>query len=360
MSETATLTRVPGALRTAAMTLAADDGQSACDSSGYGASARVGAGFFARCWSPCILAQAAQMISAAKAAEPGRMAQCATRCIARPTVNADDPCPRARRAARRRRAVRLRGALRQVARLVAGRHRARPHDDRRGGARHPAPARRASGLRFDVRLIANGVVLALHWVSVLRRDPGRRRGRSGLLGFASFPLFVLLARARRCSRGGCERREALTALLVTAGLVLLVPELSLAQSSRCRASRWGLVSGFTFALLAVLNRRWAANANAPPTSRSGRTSSRRSCCCRSRGRRPDAHRPDRRARDHAAARAGPRLHGARAHAVHRGARRRHRAHRERRRGAGAGVRHRAGARCCWAKSRARGRSPAAR
>ncbi len=43
--------------------------------------------------------------------------------------------------------------------------------------------------------------------------------------------------------------------LVTAGLVLLVPEFSLSNRI-VQGLAWGLLSGFTFALLAVMNRRW--------------------------------------------------------------------------------------------------------
>ena len=53
----------------------------------------------------------------------------------------------------------------------------------------------------------------------------------------------------------------MTALLVTAGLVLLVPELSLANPV-VQGLGWGLVSGFTFALLVVMNRRWSATRTA--------------------------------------------------------------------------------------------------
>jgi drug/metabolite transporter (DMT)-like permease len=53
-------------------------------------------------------------------------------------------------------------------------------------------------------------------------------------------------------------REGLTAALVTAGLVLLVPDFSLANRTM-QGLLWALLSGFTFALLAVLNRHWAAN-----------------------------------------------------------------------------------------------------
>lgn len=108
---------------------------------------------------------------------------------------------------------------------------------------------------FDVRLAANGVVLALHWVSFFAAIQVSSVG-IGLLGFASFPLFTLVIE-RVFLKRPLQRREAATAVLVTLGLVLLVPELSFANPV-VRGLLWGLVSGLTFALLAVMNRRWAA------------------------------------------------------------------------------------------------------
>ena len=110
-------------------------------------------------------------------------------------------------------------------------------------------------LPLDLRLVANGAVLALHWVAFFAAIQAAGVA-IGLLGFASFPLFVLiLERAmlgRRWSGG-----EAVTALCVIAGLALLVPEPSVSNQT-VQGLAWGLVSGFTFALLAVLNRRYSA------------------------------------------------------------------------------------------------------
>src|SRR5258705_5306194 len=107
---------------------------------------------------------------------------------------------------------------------------------------------------FDVRLAANGVLLALHWVSFFAAIQVSTVA-VGLLGFASFPLFTLVIERMFLARR-FHRRETTTALLVTVGLVLLVPELSLANPI-VQGLGWGLVSGLTFALLAVMNRRWA-------------------------------------------------------------------------------------------------------
>jgi len=112
---------------------------------------------------------------------------------------------------------------------------------------------------FDVRLIGNGVVLALHWLSFFAAIQ-ESTVAVGLLGFASFPLFTLLAERAFIARR-LRRRDGITVLLVTAGLALLVPELSLANPVVLGLG-WGLVSGFTFALLVVMNRRWTGTRTA--------------------------------------------------------------------------------------------------
>lgn len=108
---------------------------------------------------------------------------------------------------------------------------------------------------FEWRLAVGGAVLALHWVAFFQSIQIASVA-VGLLGFASFPLFVLLL------EWGLRQRELraaewLTALLVTAGLALLVPEFNI-ENRTVQGLAWGLVSGFTFALLAVNNRALAA------------------------------------------------------------------------------------------------------
>ena len=104
---------------------------------------------------------------------------------------------------------------------------------------------------FEWQLAAGGVVLALHWVSFFQAIQIASVA-VGLLGFASFPLFVLLLEAGLRQRP-LHAAEWLTAALVTAGLALLVPEFSV-ENRTVQGLAWGLVSGFTFALLAVNNR----------------------------------------------------------------------------------------------------------
>jgi drug/metabolite transporter (DMT)-like permease len=115
--------------------------------------------------------------------------------------------------------------------------------------------RRDAAPAFDLRLAANGAVLALHWVAFFEAVQIASVA-IGLLGYASFPLFVLLLERIGLGRRWTAR-EAATAALVSAGLVLLVPDFSPANRT-VHGLLWGLLSGFTFALLAVLNRRRAA------------------------------------------------------------------------------------------------------
>ncbi|HLW11943.1 MAG TPA: DMT family transporter [Casimicrobiaceae bacterium] len=106
--------------------------------------------------------------------------------------------------------------------------------------------------RPDTALAMNGALLALHWVSFFAAIQVASVA-VGLLGYASFPVFVLLLELQLLKRGA-PRLEYLTALLATAGLVVLVPDFS--WSSRVtRGLALGLVSGFTFAWLTVRNRR---------------------------------------------------------------------------------------------------------
>src|SRR5215831_386005 len=120
---------------------------------------------------------------------------------------------------------------------------------------------RVGGVRtpLDVKMAANGAILALHWVSFFAAIQAAGVA-IGLLGFASFPLFTLILERVFLGRRWTAR-EGATALVVAAGLALLVPEPSLANRT-VQGLAWGILSGFTFALLAVRNRGLAAQRSA--------------------------------------------------------------------------------------------------
>jgi drug/metabolite transporter (DMT)-like permease len=110
-------------------------------------------------------------------------------------------------------------------------------------------------LRFDRALAFNGAVLAVHWVAFFEAIQ-LASVAIGLLGYATFPLFVLvLERALLGRRWSIT--EAVTAAMVTAGLVVLVPGLDV-HDRTLQGLAWGVVCGATFAWLAVRSRRFAA------------------------------------------------------------------------------------------------------
>jgi len=113
--------------------------------------------------------------------------------------------------------------------------------------------------RFEWTLAVSGAVLALHWVAFFQAIQ-LASVAVGLLGFASFPLFVLLLEAALSQRR-LRFVEWVTAALVTGGLLLVVPEFHW-QNRVVQGLSWGIVSGFTFALLAVANRALAAGHSA--------------------------------------------------------------------------------------------------
>jgi drug/metabolite transporter (DMT)-like permease len=114
---------------------------------------------------------------------------------------------------------------------------------RKGELRLPAPG-----------MIGNGVILAMHWVAFFAAIK-ESTVAIGLLGYASFPLFVPWLE-RAMLRLPVTAGKAGGAALVAMGLVLLVPEFSW-QSHTVRGLALGILSGFTFALLTVRTRKLA-------------------------------------------------------------------------------------------------------
>src|SRR5690349_15055050 len=121
-----------------------------------------------------------------------------------------------------------------------------------------AHARRESLRAVDGRLLANGAVLALHWVSFFAAVK-LASVAIALLGYAMFPVFVLVLSPRAAMH--VTRRDCATAALATLGLVAIVPTLSW-SSEATRGLALGVVSGFTFAWLAVRNHAFVASRSA--------------------------------------------------------------------------------------------------
>ena len=108
---------------------------------------------------------------------------------------------------------------------------------------------------YEWRLGVNGALLAAHWVAFFQAIQTATVA-IGLLGFASFPLFVVLLEAIFLGRPAGMRAWMLTGV-VTAGLVLIVPAFDVSDRN-LRGLIWGVFSGASFALLAVCNRALAS------------------------------------------------------------------------------------------------------
>ncbi|MFO1396600.1 MAG: DMT family transporter [Burkholderiales bacterium] len=100
-------------------------------------------------------------------------------------------------------------------------------------------------------VVPNGALLAVHWIAFFAAIQASTVA-VGLLGFASFPLFTPLVE-RVLLRTPLTARALRGGALVAIGLLLVVPEFSWA-SATVRGLAWGVLSGFTFALLAVRTR----------------------------------------------------------------------------------------------------------
>lgn len=102
-------------------------------------------------------------------------------------------------------------------------------------------------------LAALGIILAIHWFAFFYSIKVSTVA-VGVLTFSTYPLFVTII-------GPCFFKEKLTsfavfsAISVFAGVALIVPSFNFANNIT-QGVCWGILSGFTFALLSLLNRKY--------------------------------------------------------------------------------------------------------
>lgn len=104
----------------------------------------------------------------------------------------------------------------------------------------------------DLAMLAlSGAVLAFHWFSFFYSIQISTIA-IGLLAFASFPVFSTLLEPLLFGEP-LHRRDLVTMTAVTAGLVLLTPAWDMANQLTMGLF-WGLLSAFSYAVLALLSR----------------------------------------------------------------------------------------------------------
>ena len=100
-----------------------------------------------------------------------------------------------------------------------------------------------------------GVLLAVHWVTFFLSIQISSVA-VGLVTFSSFPLFVTFMEPL-WFKETLKKRDVATSLAVFLGILLVVPELDLSNHITLGAF-FGILSGFTFAVLGLVNRKNAA------------------------------------------------------------------------------------------------------
>ena len=119
-------------------------------------------------------------------------------------------------------------------------------------------------LKLDVRLqrpqhyvamLIMGVILAVHWWAFFLSIQITSVA-IGLLTFATFPAFVAFLEPF-VFREKIRLSEVVTACIAFAGIMLVVPRFEI-DNHITQGVLWGLLSGFTYAILSVLNRKYVS------------------------------------------------------------------------------------------------------
>ncbi len=98
-----------------------------------------------------------------------------------------------------------------------------------------------------------GVTLAVHWVTFFQAIQVSTIA-IGLLTFSTFPIFVTFLEPI-FFRERLDLKDILVAFVAVIGVVLVIEEFEI-RNSMTRGAIWGIVSGFTFALLSIMNRKY--------------------------------------------------------------------------------------------------------
>lgn len=99
-----------------------------------------------------------------------------------------------------------------------------------------------------------GFILAIHWVTFFYSIQISTVA-IGLLTFSTFPVFTVLLEPYFFPEK-LQWKDILLALITFIGVALVIPDFELGNQST-QGALWGIVSGATFAILAILNRKFS-------------------------------------------------------------------------------------------------------
>jgi len=105
-------------------------------------------------------------------------------------------------------------------------------------------------------LVLLGAILAIHWITFFHSIQISTVA-VGLLTFSTFPVFVTFMEPY-FFKEKLHLFDILMAGSVFLGLVLVIPSFNL-QNNVTQGAFWGIISGFTFAVLSILNRKYVSS-----------------------------------------------------------------------------------------------------
>jgi drug/metabolite transporter (DMT)-like permease len=102
-------------------------------------------------------------------------------------------------------------------------------------------------------LLLLGIILAIHWTTFFYSIQVSTVA-IGLLTFSTFPVFTTLIEPL-VFKEKFKSRDIVIALITLLGVALIVPKIEFGNSAT-QGALWGITSGFAFAVLSILNRKY--------------------------------------------------------------------------------------------------------
>lgn len=108
--------------------------------------------------------------------------------------------------------------------------------------------------RDGMYMVLMGLILAIHWITFFQAIKVSTVA-IGLLTFSTFPVFVTFMEPCFFNER-LRRSDVIVALAAVTGVALVIPRFEFANQI-VQGVLWGIASGLTFAVLSILNRRFA-------------------------------------------------------------------------------------------------------